>query len=101
MSKMVVTGYSVVSKQYHQREETTSLRVVGRFKCQRCERNADKECSLRISNDEVLAGQSSRVEFLIERIQELAPSCSCDMMRCRIGTAYMRRHRLALKGERI
>jgi hypothetical protein len=99
MSKMVVTGYSVVSKQYHQREETTSLRVVGRFKCKRCERNADKECSLRVSNSEVSTGQSSSI--VTKRIQELAPPCTCDMMRCRIGTAYMRRHRLALKGERI
>jgi hypothetical protein len=96
MSKMVATGYSVVSKQYKQRGETTSFRVVGRFKCQRCDRNADKECSLLLTREEVLAGQSSGVSLLIEKIQELAPSCDCDMMRCRIGTEYMRRHRLVM-----
>jgi len=95
MSKMVMTGYTELSSGFNGNQEEYWVDVRGRFKCARCERNSEIVGTVRISK---MAMRFTSLDTVItNKLERLAPVCDCDMMRCRIGTAYMRRHRLILK----
>jgi hypothetical protein len=95
MSKMVMTGYTELRRGLNGNEEAYLIDVIGRFKCARCESNSEIRETVRVSK---MAMRFTSLDAAItNKLERLAPVCDCDMMRCRIGAAYMRRHRLILK----
>ena len=101
MSTMIATGYDVRQHALDRTNRDSQFVISGRFKCQRCERNATRTKRIPIGMIVLLSADlHGEYAAFMHILNSNAPTCDCDVARCRIGAAYMRQHRLVLKGAR-